>query len=130
MNVEPEKIKALIDILQSMLVSSTDDTAVEVEPEPIMAKQKTTKKIKSSSKRTSKSNFVNKFDSMPEKNLHKEDVLIDKKLCVKPPVARARHFEFIDATCRVCRKTESINPAILTDSIDRYKCNKCSTSPG
>lgn len=130
MNVEPEKIKALIDILQSMLVSSNDNTAVETEPEPVVVKQNTTRKTKSSSKKTAKNNFVNKFDQMPEKHLHKEDVLIDQKLCNKPPVPRNRPFEFVDVTCRVCHKKESVNPAVLTDSVDRYKCNKCSTSPG
>lgn len=136
MNVEPEKIRALISILQSMLEPSENAEELDDEPTPVKTKVKTKVKASASKKRGSANTkktqpkFINKFDSMPEKNLHKDDVAIDKKLCNKPPVPRNRSFEFVDATCRICHKTESINPAILTDSLDRYKCNKCSTSPG
>lgn len=132
MNVEPEKIQALISILQSMLTPSENTEESDDEPTPVKTKVKTSasKKRGSASTKKTQPKFINKFDSMPEKNLHKDDVAIDKKLCNKPPVPRNRSFEFVDATCRICRKTESINPAILTDSLDRYKCNKCSTSPG
>lgn len=72
----------------------------------------------------------NRFESMMESKLHKEDTAIDKKLAVNPPTPRLRKFRHIDVQCRVCGKKESISPSLLTDSADRYKCNKCSTSPG
>ena len=62
--------------------------------------------------------------------MHKEDVEIDKKLFTRPPVPRARKFKFIKAICRVCGKKEDVNPMTLTDSLDRYKCNKCSGAAG
>lgn len=119
MNVEPEKIQALISILQSML-----------DPEQPKTKPKITKNKKISGKKTKQKNsFNNKFDSMPEINMHKEDTAVDKKLCIHPPVPRARSLELIQVSCRVCGKKENVNPSILHDS-QRYKCNKCSASSG
>jgi hypothetical protein len=122
MNVEPEKIQALISILQSMLVP--DDT------EPTEDKSVKTK-IKSNNKKLTKTKTTgsNKFDSMPEMRMHKEDISVDKKLAIHPPVPRARPFEMISVQCRVCGRKENINPALLSD-YDRYKCNKCSSSAG
>lgn len=125
MNVEPEKIQALISILQSMLVPND---------EPESGKQNTTKRKKSKnktveSKTINKKVFQNKFDSMPESGMHKADIAIDKKLAVHPPVPRARPFELISVNCRVCGKKENINPSLLNDP-ERHKCNKCSASSG
>ena len=121
MNVEPEKIQALISILQSMLVPE------EQTDEPTEIQQVKTKK--SNKKSTNKKQSINKFDNMPEMRMHKEDISVDKKLAVHPPVPRARPFELITVQCRVCGKKENINPVLLTD-YDRYKCNKCSSSAG
>lgn len=71
----------------------------------------------------------NKFDSMPEYRMHKEDVEIDKKLNVAPPSQRSRTYKPVDARCRVCGRVESVNPA-LVDSSERYKCNRCAASAG
>ena len=67
---------------------------------------------------------------MPERNLHKEDVQIDKMLQKVPPVSRNRKTSFVDVCCRVCGKKEKINASLLFEAIDRYKCNKCSINPG
>jgi hypothetical protein len=118
MNVEPEKIQALISILQSMLApseSSSDD----------LEDNKSVKTKKSTNKKQNN----NKFDNMPEMRMHKEDISVDKKLAIHPPVPRARPFELITVQCRVCGKKENINPVLLTD-YERHKCNKCSSSAG
>lgn len=126
MNVEPEKIQALISILQSMLTPESQ----EPEEEQVQATQKSTKtQIRSNKKSKPKTKTSNKFDTMPEMRMHKEDISVDKKLAVHPPVPRARPFELITVQCRVCGRKENINPVLLTD-YDRYKCNKCSSSAG
>jgi hypothetical protein len=65
---------------------------------------------------------------MPERNMHKSDTKIDKKLNKYPPTPRNRPFKAIDVVCRICGKKESVNPKIIPESADRYKCNKCSSS--
>lgn len=119
---DPEQIKQLISLLQNLLPS--EETEKPEESEQFSTKIKTKTR---SSKNKEKNN--NKFLSMPERNMHKEDIEIDKKLSVNPPTPRTRKFEPIDARCRVCGKTEKVNPSIVSDS-DRYKCNKCSSSAG
>jgi hypothetical protein len=69
MNIDPAKIQAMISILQSMLESTNNDA----EPEP-----QETVAVKTFSTTTStKPKFINKFDNMMEKNMHKEDIAID-----------------------------------------------------
>lgn len=125
MNVEPEKIQALISILQSMLSPDDNQDAQEITEEKSISKTK-----KSNKKDTKiKKQGTNKFDNMPEMRMHKEDIAVDKKLSIHPPVPRARPFELLNVQCRVCGKKENVNPALLSD-YDRYKCNKCSSSAG
>lgn len=130
MNVDPQKIQAMIGILQSMLESENTPPTKNVQPIavtetlPSQPSFSTNKKAYSSSK-------VNKFDTMMEKNMHKEDTLIDQKLNVHPPVARSRSYQPITLRCRVCGKQETINPQLaISTEAERYKCNKCSSSPG
>lgn len=126
MNVDPDKIQAMISILQSMLEPSSTTTVVQESIENSPEKIATIKKnIKNDN------NNWNRFDKMMEKHMHKEDIAIDKQLSIHPPVPRTRTYEPIDVRCRVCGRTEQINPQVATSSeIDRYKCNKCSISPG
>ena len=72
----------------------------------------------------------NKFLDMPEKDMHKADSAIDKKLSVHPPTPRNRKFAKIDVACRTCGKQEKVNHSIVPEQLDRYKCNKCSSSSG
>ena len=124
MNVDPDKIQAMISILQSMLETPEPPSApVAQDHNPEKFTQ-----IKPSIKNT---NTWNKFDKMMEKHMHKEDIAIDKQLAIHPPVPRTRIYEPISVKCRVCGKTEEINPQVATSAeIDRYKCNGCSISPG
>jgi len=124
----PEQIKNLIDILSSLLPDS------DVKPKT-KAKKKTTKKTNPGSsaiktnRSKARSDGINMFDSMREKNSHKEDIEIDKKLNRYPPTERARPIEQIAVQCRCCGKKEKINRGLLIEK-DRYKCNKCSISAG
>jgi len=117
MALDKDDIKQLIAILQKGL---TDDEEVEEYETPI----KTT-----SPKQTKKKITNNLFDSMAESRMHKEDVEIDRKLNKLPPTERSRNYRPIQVRCRVCGREESLNPA-LVESIERHKCNRCSTSSG
>ena len=133
-NLDPQQIQQMILLLQAMLPkqdpeqtnANSQETSFEVVKSPKVSKSR------KSSESTSSSKFVrpNKFEDMPEIKMHKEDIALDKKLSVLPPVPRARKFSKISAICRVCGKKEEVNPALITDSIDRYKCNKCSAGAG
>lgn len=116
----PEQIKQLISLLQQMLPS--DDNEDSKSESPIKTKSARANKNKKTSK--------NKFLDMQEKNMHKEDIAIDKKLAINAPTPRNREFMPVEVRCRSCGKKEKVNPAIVPDSVDRYKCNKCSTIPG
>jgi len=128
----PNEIKKLIALLQSMVDTagtsgdhSTEQDADEDESSSTMKTR--SRKLNGNSK--GKKPFKNKFLTMPEKNMHKEDIEFDKKVAKHSPVPRNRTFEPIKVTCRVCGKNESINPS-LVESIQRYKCNQCSTQAG
>lgn len=113
-NLTPDQIHQMISLLQSMLPKEEAET-----------KQTTNRSNKSK-----KPSRDNKFNDMMEKNMHKEDVELDKKLSIHPPVPRTRHFKGIDVQCRICGKRERVNPALIPESVERYKCNKCSITPG
>jgi hypothetical protein len=120
MGLDNDDIKALIAILQKGL-SNEDDSSKK------KSKSKTSPKTKKP--KSPYSDKINKFDTMPEYRMHKEDSIIDKKLAKTPPVPRNRPFIPIRVQCRVCGKQEEVNPS-LVESSDRYKCNNCSSSPG
>jgi hypothetical protein len=125
-NLSPDQIKAMISMLQTMLnsqVTEDQQDSEESENQPDILTNKSVKPKKST-------NRQNKFNSMPEMNMHKDDVAIDKKLKVQPPVPRARPFKMLKVVCRVCGRNDEINPALLVESPSRYKCNNCSTSAG
>lgn len=111
----PEQIKQLIGLLQALL--PTEDNIDK--PKPKKARTKRT------SKATSTSN--NKFLQMPESNMHKEDLAVDKKLAKFPPTPRSRKFDTIEVSCRSCGRTEIVNPVLVHDR-ERYKCNRCAAS--
>ena len=132
-----EQIKVLISLLQKM-IADTDNNKTE-KPDVVPKERTTTiktknrKRVSDQSKETKSKNnqtSTNKFESMSEFRMHKDDSLIDKKLSKIEPVARMRDFDFIDVVCRVCGKKENIAPALLFDIPSRYKCNNCSTSAG
>lgn len=121
----PDTIKQLIGILSSLLQDGDKDLE-----EP---KKQTTKKqtnVRGRSSRKERPKHTNKFLGMSEKNMFKEDIEIDKLLSKYPPTERARSTAKIDVKCRICGRAETIHPSMLCESVERYKCNNCSTSPG
>lgn len=130
-NLSPDQIKAMITMLQTMLAvqSQVDNTESDTEenndtPAFGVVNAKTTNSNQKTKQRP------NKFNSMPEKNMHKEDIAIDQKLSVQPPVPRARPFKTLKVVCRVCGRNDEVNPSLLVEGPTRYKCNQCSTSAG
>lgn len=123
-NLSPEQIQQMIIMLQSMLPKNEEAETISEHRENIQHAIKTKKSSKP------KDVFVNRFDEMLESNLHKDDVAIDKALTKHAPTPRMRKYTPLDVKCRVCGKNEQINPALLSDSPERYKCNVCSRSPG
>jgi hypothetical protein len=125
MALDNDDIQQLITLLQKLVVNSSDNST----DEPVVKK---TRKPKTKNKNTSqptKKKFINKFNDMPEMNMFKEDVAIDKKLQKGPPTPRNRPFSFVKVQCRVCGKSDEV-PETLVETIDRYKCNKCATGAG
>lgn len=126
-NLTPEQISQMIALLQSMLPQEkpspiVEDEETEIDENPSPIKTKTNRRIPG--------NFTNKFDAMMEAQLHKADSAIDKALSVYAPTPRSRRFEPVSVKCRVCGKTEEINPNLLSEARERYKCNACARSPG
>ncbi|NDB58960.1 hypothetical protein EB001_10965 [bacterium] len=121
MGLDNDDIKALIAILQKGLSN-------DIEEESSQPKKKT-KSPKTKNAKTTKAVKENKFDDMPEARMHKEDTAIDKKLAKMAPVPRNRPYTPINIQCRVCGRQEAICPSLI-ESVDRYKCNKCSSSAG
>lgn len=122
MPLDNNDIKQLIAILQKGL--AVDDNSLNEQMPIKQTKRSAIKKAK-----TSKAKVKNKFDNMAEFNMCKEDVEFDKKIRKPPPSARSREFVPIKVRCRVCGKEEKVAPDLL-ESIERYKCNKCSTGAG
>jgi lysyl-tRNA synthetase class I len=124
-NLTPEQIHQMIGMLKSMLPdqqAQDEDNSQEKPVSETSIKNRPSKKISGT--------FSNKFDQMMEAKLHKEDTEIDKALSVYGPTPRQRKFEPVKVLCRLCGKSEMVNPAVLSESKDRYKCNACSRSPG
>lgn len=119
--MSPKQIKQMIAMLKQMLPEDNEEV---VEEEPVKESP-----IKNRASRRPQQT-ENKFDSMMEAHLHKEDIEIDKQLKKFDPTPRIRQFDPIHVSCRVCGKKESINPALLQDTPERYKCNNCARSAG
>ena len=122
MGLDNEDIKQLIAILQRGLV---DDNADDAPPTP----KKTKGRPKDTATKQEKPKRINKFDQMAESRMHKEDVAIDKKLNRTAPTPRRDPFKPLSVSCRVCGRTETVDPSMI-EGIDRYKCNKCASSAG
>ena len=120
MALNEDDIKQLIAILQKGLSSDNDD-------EPVTAKKTNGRKSKTGTTKNKKS--TNNFDKMPEKQMHKEDVEVDQKLHKFAPTPRRGTFKPLKIQCRVCGKVDSVHPS-LVETMDRYKCNKCSVISG
>lgn len=137
----PEQIKNLILLLQSMLPNTEDRTPTankkskkkSIKPQDQEIEETPSNfntKIKTKNKRSPQPSTVNKFEKMSEFSMHKDDREVDKKLSKHPPVARTRDFEPVSVVCRICGKKEDVSPALVYEGPSRYKCNNCSTQAG
>lgn len=129
---DPEKIKDMIAMLQALLPQMEDTKTVAKRKNSKATKA--TKVTKSNSTKAKKSKPTtsdsgNKFLEMQEMYMFKDDAAIDKKLSKNPPIPRTRHFSSITVKCRVCGRSEEVNPGLVYDS-SRYKCNNCSSTQG
>jgi len=130
MPLNNDDIKQLIAILQKGLTEDISDSDTNQPTKTLKSnKKKNTENIKRNSY-NSVQNRENKFLTLGLDKLHKEDVSVDKLLIVNPPTPRTRQMSLISVKCRVCGKEEKISSTMLYDSADRYKCNKCCSSPG
>lgn len=130
---DPDKIKDIIAMLQALLpqteaTATTNKTKKTKTAKTTKAKSTTTSK-KNSKNKTSEDTAVNKFLQMQEMYMFKDDAAIDKKLSKNPPIPRTRHFEPVKVQCRVCGRSDQVNPSLVYD-VSRYKCNNCSSSQG
>lgn len=131
---DKETLKQLISALQTIVNDSDNEISSskeDTENNKITMNTKTRKKIFSTNSGSNKKNvFVNKFDEMAEKNMHKGDIEIDKLLHQHPKTPRTRKQKKVDVVCRVCGAKETIPSSLLVDTKDRYKCNSCSSKAG
>lgn len=123
MALNNDDIKQLIAILQRGL-ENTDTNTLDKENIKPVRKPRTSHK-----KSTTQKKATNKFENMPEFNMCKEDLEIDRKIRKPPPSERKAPFQYLKVRCRVCGKEDNIAPDLI-ESIERYKCNKCATGAG
>lgn len=131
MSNNKETIQQIIALLSSLI---DDNEPVETQQNisgKNTNKQKTSNNKVSRQRKSSKTTLVsnNKFLNMREMHMFKEDVEIDKKLKVMDPCPRTRSYSTINVRCRVCGKTENVNPTLVVEA-SRYKCNNCARSGG
>lgn len=125
--------KETVEQIYHLLMSLVEDEDTSEQPKaikPKTRKPKTQKKTttRATAKKT-KTESSNKFLSMKEMHMFKEDIAIDRKLNVMGPSPRTRHFATVNVQCRVCGKTEEVNPSLVSEA-QRYKCNECARSGG
>jgi hypothetical protein len=127
-SLSPAQIKQMIGMLKAMLPEDKEAvTEVKTDTSPLI-NPNTPIKDAGPSYRSGK--HYNKFDDMMENRLHKDDTELQKKLSQYPPVPRNRSVSMVEATCRVCGKTEEVSTSLLYEGKDRYKCNSCSKGSG
>lgn len=132
MALSNDDIQQLITILQRGLTdeNNTSNKKAKKTKKNVIEEDEHVSPMKTKSVKVNSQKNKNQFLTMGVKDLHKEDIAIDKVLNKLPPTPRSRKFKAINVVCRSCGKRESINPVLLHDSVDRYKCNSCSRSAG
>ena len=122
------QIKQMIGMLKAMLPEEKEEAvAAETNVSPLI---NTNTPIKNAGPSYRSGKHYNKFDDMMESRLHKDDTEIQKKLSQYPPVPRNRSVSMVNATCRICGKTEEVSASLLYEGEARYKCNSCSRGSG
>lgn len=130
----PEQIKQMIGLLSTLLEAASgqsgNDAGTSQHTDTHSVQLDKNSNDRFSRKINKKEDRENKFLSMPEATMHKEDPEIVKKLYKQPPISRSRKNQTIKARCRVCGKEEKVQSSLLYGGVERFKCNKCSTTPG
>lgn len=124
--------KETVEQIYHLLMSLVEDEDTSEQPKvnkPKTRKPKTQKTTTRATAKKTKTESSNKFLSMKEMHMFKEDIAIDRKLNVMGPSPRTRHFATVNVQCRVCGKTEDVNPSLVSEA-QRYKCNECARSGG
>ena len=127
-NVDTDKLKQLLYAMIETL--DGNDSEPNQKDESPATNQVQPQQTNNKPRRSRYGGGENLFLSMPEKDMHKNDVEIDKKLAPKQLTARNRKSTEIDVKCRVCGKEQKISQSLLIDGVHRYKCNDCSRSAG
>tara|TARA_B100001564_G_C20404437_1_gene562684 strand:+ start:34 stop:444 length:411 start_codon:yes stop_codon:yes gene_type:complete len=134
-NVDTDKLKqllyAMIETLDGEETSAPEQSS-PTQPAEVPQKKKTAPKSNNPNvrKRQPYGLEENLFLDMPEKDMHKNDVLIDQKLKSSQPIVRNRPAALVDVRCRVCGKQEQVSAQLIVDGVNRYKCNNCARGAG
>jgi len=129
----PEQIKQMISLLSSLLSQTENETDNEKENESEIVATKQTRSKKTSTRsraKKAKPKVANKFDSMSESRMYRENPDVAKKLYTNVPIKRRAKTQTVDVKCRICGRSETISSSLLFNDRSRYKCNKCSSSAG
>lgn len=121
--------KETVEQIYKLLMALVDDDEEKDQTEKPSPPKKTKKNTKTDTIKKTNPVSGNRFESMPERNMFKEDIEIDRKLSVMEPCPRTRSFHTIEVDCRVCGKKEKINPVLVSEAT-RYKCNTCAKTGG
>lgn len=129
-NVDTNKLKQLLMAMIDTLDEADSNENSSIQQPDIIQSNPKPQKTNNRNKRKPYASGENLFLNMQEKDMHKNDVEIDKKLAPKQLTSRNRPSTMIEVKCRVCGKEESVSSQLITDSIGRYKCNNCSRGSG
>lgn len=114
----------------SMVRPQAVEELEEIEPKEsntkVVIKKKPGRPKKNTSSTSKNAEGVNLFDTMSEKNLHKEDTVVDKKLWRnREPTERRASNSRIECKCASCGKDVSVNPNEILSKEQRILCNSC-----
>jgi hypothetical protein len=126
----PEQIKQMIQMLSGLLETIDNNTEKQISIDEVAESHPKQKQTGTRKNKYQKEKRENKFLSMPEANMHKEDPLIAEKLYKQSPIARTRKSQTIKVKCRICGKEEEVRASLIYGGVERFKCNRCSTTPG
>lgn len=124
-DINKNKLKELLlAMLETLDENTSDNTNTEHHIKP------NTSNTTNNSRKKRYGGGENLFLQMPEADMHKQDVEIDKLLAPKQLTARNRPSTLVDVQCRICGKKEQTSSQLVPESISRYKCNECSKVTG
>ena len=128
---DPEQIKQMIAMLSVVLEQAESNSQDVANKESAVENDVShINKIKTKGRKSPASRTENKFLSMKEFHMDKEDPELAAKLYRHAPTKRRPKSEMVEAKCRVCGKTEKLPVSLLHGGLDRFKCNQCSSSAG